>query len=143
MIQVSCEDIDNVPEKQWVTAIVQTVLKNEQSPFSGTLSIVLTNDAYIQKLNRDFFSKDRPTDVIAFPLDDEDDDIWGEIYISTERGADQAREYGLPFLEETARLLVHGVLHLHGYDDLNSVSRERMTVRENFYINRFKTDGIV
>lgn len=143
MIEISYQDSDGVPEERWITVIVKTVLKHEQSPFSGILSIVITNDTYMQTLNRDFFGKERPTDVIAFPLDDADDDIWGELYINTERAAEQAKEYRVSVPEETARLLVHGVLHLHGYDDLDIASRERMTVRENYYLDRFKTDGIV
>ncbi|MBN2414945.1 rRNA maturation RNase YbeY [bacterium] len=143
MIDISYQDIEDVPEKRWITAVVKAVLTGEETPFSGTLSIVMTNDACIQALNRDFFGKDRPTDVIAFPLDDEDDDIWGELYVSTERAADQAGEYGVSLFEETARLLIHGVLHLHGYDDKDDRSRERMTVKENHYLDRLKTDGII
>lgn len=84
--------------------------------------LVLTDDAYIHGLNRQYRGKDRPTDVLSFPLDTsgapqgEVDEIGGEIYISLERAQAQAQEQGVALIEEVGRLWVHGLLHLAGYD---------------------------
>lgn len=75
---------------------------------------LLTNDAQLQQLNRDFLSHDEPTDVLSFPADEAD---WiGEIAISVDRAAAQAAEQGHPLNEELKVLMLHGALHLMGMD---------------------------
>lgn len=78
------------------------------------LSILLTGNEEMRVLNRDYRGKDSPTDVLSFPMDD--DCLLGDIVISTEKAAAQAIEFGVTVDEEMARLLVHGILHLAGYD---------------------------
>lgn len=78
------------------------------------LSILLTGNEEIRALNRDYRGKDKPTDVLSFPM--EDDLLLGDVVISTEKAVSQAAEFGVTADEEMARLLVHGILHLAGYD---------------------------
>lgn len=78
------------------------------------LSILLTDDAGIRELNREYRGKDKPTDVLSFPMNDAE--LLGDIVISMDRAAAQAEEFGCTVMEEEARLLVHGLLHLLGYD---------------------------
>ena len=77
-----------------------------------------------------------PTDVLAFPLDDKDDDVWGEIYISEEQARSQALTYGVPLEEELSRLVIHGLLHLLGFKDGDLHSKKQMTEREDVYLKR-------
>ena len=143
MIDVNFQHSGSALQESWIQEIVRTVLEGESSRFEGSLSVVITDDQYIQKLNEQFFGRDRPTDVIAFPLDDSGDDLWGELYVSIDRAEAQAAEYHVSVPEETARLLVHGVLHLHGYDDLDRSSKERMSGREDHYLAFFKSNGLL
>ena len=82
--------------------------------------LILTDDAFIRRLNAAYRGKDMATDVLSFdlgadsPLDAAS--VHGEIYISLERTRTQATEQGVTILEELARLLIHGLLHLAGYD---------------------------
>lgn len=78
------------------------------------LSVLLTGNSVIRELNREYRGKDKPTDVLSFPM--EDPCLLGDIVISTEKAASQAEEFGVSFDEEVSRLLVHGLLHLAGYD---------------------------
>ena len=78
------------------------------------LSVLLTGNQEIRELNREYRGKDKPTDVLSFPMGD--DYLLGDIVISTEKAASQAEEFGVTFDEEMGRLLVHGILHLAGYD---------------------------
>jgi probable rRNA maturation factor len=94
-----------------------------QYPAGGRTQLVLTDDDVIARLNRDYRGLDAPTDVLSFDYGDgaEDDSIAaecvkGEIYISVDRAREQAAELQISTLEEVARLLVHGLLHLAGYD---------------------------
>jgi len=79
------------------------------------ISVVLTTDEEIRKLNRQYRGKDRPTDVLSFPIDERVGDRWigGDIVISVERAKEQAQD---DLKKEIRRLLVHGFVHLMGYD---------------------------
>lgn len=91
------------------------------------LSVVLTGDAEIRVLNREYRGKDKPTDVLSFPMGDEY--LLGDIVISVERARSQAAEFGVTYDEELARLLVHGLLHLLGYDHVKG-GRQAGRMRE-------------
>jgi probable rRNA maturation factor len=115
----------------------RSVLREEAWQGNGILSVVFVSDSEIQGLNARFLGKERPTDVIAFPLDDEEDEIWGEIYISVDRAREQAEEYDVTFPEELVRLVIHGILHLLGEEDDTKSDRKKMKEREDHHLSRF------
>ena len=78
------------------------------------LSLTLCDDAFIHALNREYRSVDRPTDVLSFPLDD--DVLLGDVVISLDTAAAQAAQRGHELRDELRVLLVHGLLHVLGYD---------------------------
>ncbi|MCK5147099.1 rRNA maturation RNase YbeY [bacterium] len=116
--------------------IAALVVNGEIDSEPGDLNIVLVNDLRIKELNRDFLNKDRITDVIAFPLDDKEDSVWGEIYISVQRAHVQALDYEVQSVIELARLIIHGVLHLAGFDDIMIEDKIVMTTREDYYLEQ-------
>lgn len=81
----------------------------------GEISITLLDDEGIQKLNREYFRKDRPTDVIAFALHSRGEPVLGDVYVGFEQALRQASELDLPLKEELLRLVIHGALHVLGY----------------------------
>lgn len=81
----------------------------------GEVSITLLDDDGIGALNQEYFQKDGPTDVIAFPLHEPGEAVLGDIYLGFEQARRQASELGIPLEEELPRLTIHGVLHLLGY----------------------------
>jgi len=94
-------------------------------------SVILCSDRVIRRLNARFRNIDRPTDVLSFAYDDRD--LKGEIYISLQRAAVQARRYGHSYDDEVRRLFVHGMFHLLGYDHETEADRERMESHESRY----------
>jgi probable rRNA maturation factor len=98
------------------------------------LSVSLVGDGEIRRLNRDWRGKDRPTDVLSFSLREGDfGDVGGalgDVVISLETAARQAAERGAPIAQEVDRLLVHGILHLAGYDHEASAREERRMKRK-------------
>lgn len=93
------------------------------------LSVVLTDDAGIKELNRRFRRIDKPTDVLSFPMGDTV--MLGDVVISVERAAAQAAEFKVNIGEEFDRLIVHGILHLVGYDHVKGGRQaKRMRDRE-------------
>ena len=87
----------------------------------GQLSILIVDDAGIQEINRDYLGKDRPTNVISFAMQEGEGrgvqpDLLGDVVISAETAARDACEARAPFESELYFLLLHGILHLLGYD---------------------------
>jgi probable rRNA maturation factor len=110
-----------------VEALVRAVLKAE-SVLDGELGVRFVGERRMRALNREYRTEDSVTDVLAFPLEDDDDRVrgggeagapprmLGDIVVCMLRAERQARAAGLPLAVELAVLLVHGVLHLLGYD---------------------------
>jgi probable rRNA maturation factor len=100
------------------------------------LTVSLIGDAEMQLLNRDYRGRDRPTDVLAFALREGrrapgDDTVLGDVVISLDTAARQARECRVPTDAEVRTLLIHGVLHLLGYDhEVSAVEARRMRALE-------------
>lgn len=99
-----------------------------------TISVIFTTDSFIHGINRDYRKKDMPTDVISFAYREdrfpgeemEEIEELGDIYISLERAAVQAVEYEVSLQDEVKRLLIHGILHLVGYDHERSPEDEEI-----------------
>lgn len=98
----------------------QAVLEHETESLESELTIVLTDDARLQHLNRDYLGVDAPTDVLSFPASETDPETGaryiGDILISIPRAQSQADAAGHPLESEVQLLVVHGVLHLLGHD---------------------------
>ena len=94
------------------------------------LTIVLTNDARLKELNRDYLGIDAPTDVLSFPASETDPETGaryiGDILISITRAQSQATAAGHPLESEVQLLVVHGVLHLLGHDHAEAREKARM-----------------
>lgn len=132
-----------VEEEKNIESLINTVVKKALEMQNVTadveLSVVITDNDNIQKINKEFRNKDMPTDVLSFPgYEPEDIDVVknaeelmviGDIIISKEKVIEQAKEYENTFEREFAYLLVHGVLHLLGYDHMEE--DEKTVMREN------------
>lgn len=105
-------------------------LEHESESLDHDLSIVLTDDARLQELNRDFLGIDAPTDVLSFPASETDPETGaryiGDIVISVPRARTQAEAGGHPLESEVQLLVVHGVLHLLGHDHASPDEKARM-----------------
>jgi len=99
-----------------------------------TINIIFVNDRRMIKLNTQYLGHAYTTDVVSFPLSDEKKIIEGEVYVNLDQARRQAKEYSVSISEEIARLVVHGALHLAGYDDGTARKKEKMTKRENLYL---------
>lgn len=112
-------------------ALVAGVLRGEGVAVAS-ISLALVDDATIHRINREHLAHDEPTDVISFVLSDEANEaLSGELVVSTETAARVAAEIAAPPWNEVALYVVHGLLHLCGYDDLDDVSAARMRQRED------------
>jgi probable rRNA maturation factor len=111
-----------------VEGAAETALRAGNAPTNADLTIVLTNDAQIKQLNRQFLGFDSPTDVLSFPAGEVDPDTdrpyLGDVIISVQRAHAQAIDHSLE--DELRLLVVHGVLHLLGHDHAEASEKEIM-----------------
>ena len=115
--------------KHLLHSAIRAALEYEGFERPAEVSVTLVDNAAIHVLNREQRGVDRPTDVLSFPLFDDDFDngefcALGDIVLSMERAAEQAKEYGHSLKREVAFLTVHSMLHLLGYDHETSPEDE-------------------
>lgn len=122
--------------------LAEEVMDGEELVDETEVTVLVTTDEEVRRLNLQFLGNDEPTDVLSFP--DESDEFveggemppyLGDIAISLPTAIRQAQEIGHPLDDELAHLLVHGILHLCGYDHVNSPEEEaEMRAREEKYL---------
>tara|TARA_B100000029_G_scaffold458297_1_gene487621 strand:+ start:433 stop:867 length:435 start_codon:yes stop_codon:yes gene_type:complete len=120
--------------KKNVDLLVKEIFNDYKKSFSS-VAFIISNDKKLSQLKKTFFNKDVLTDVITFNLEEKDQPIEGEIYISLERVIDNSKRYKQETFIELYRVLIHGVLHLIGFDDQTSIEKKEMTNLENKYLN--------
>ena len=136
------EEFRGVVDEGWARRIAQTVLKAEGVAPPYEVSLVFTDSETVKQLNRDYRGVDEPTDVLAFymlPQKEVDDSFalppdgvtrLGEVIISYPQAVEQAREQGHSPERELALLIIHGILHLLGYDHEEPGEETEMRTRE-------------
>ena len=128
--------------QKWLREVVETVLSSEKDKRPLDLSLLVTDDKTVRKLNRFYRGIDKTTDVLSFALTEDVADTTfvtppdrisrlGEVIISYPQAASQARENKQTIKAELAWLVVHGLLHLLGYDHQDDKSEAIMRKRED------------
>ena len=135
----SLEELENIVRKAVeITGPLYDVENSE-------VSVTLTNDEYIHRLNREYRGLDRPTDVLSFAFVDSEEpeieegpelEVLGDIIVSLERAWAQAQEYGHSMERELSFLTVHGMLHLLGYDHMEEEERMEMEEEQRYIMGK-------
>ena len=122
-------------DDDWLNSICKNILidKNQNT---ATISIILTNDKKLLQLKNQYFQQDVLTDVITFNLEENGDPIDGEIYISLNQVSENAKEFKQDTDRELKRVIIHGCLHLLGYDDQTPEEKKTMTRMKDHYLSQ-------
>lgn len=105
----------------------------------GEINYVFCTDEYLHKINLDFLQHDTFTDIITFPTSENKEIISSELFISLDRIKENSNTLNINFDLEYLRVVVHGILHIIGYNDKTKEQILLMRKKENYYINQYET----
>ncbi|SDR74283.1 rRNA maturation RNase YbeY [Formosa sp. Hel1_31_208] len=115
---------------QWVSATILNEGYNE-----GEINYIFCDDDYLHKINVKYLDHDTLTDIISFDYS-VGKELHGDIYISTERVTENAKDFRVEFSEELHRVIIHGILHYCGYKDKTDQESKEMRSLENHYLTK-------
>ncbi|MDX1278690.1 rRNA maturation RNase YbeY [Oceanihabitans sediminis] len=138
MISFNYENNFNLENEEVLSSWISSVIIAEECK-EGDINYIFCDDDYLHKLNVEFLNHDTLTDIISFDYS-VGKIVQGDIFISTERVEDNAKDFEVPFSEELQRVLVHGVLHYCGYKDKTEEEAKLMREKENFYLNQLSSN---
>ena len=125
--------------KRDIKASIKRILTDHKKKI-GDINVIITSDSNILEINNKYLKRDYLTDIITFDFS-EKEKISGELYISIDRVKENAVLFKVKKEEELIRVIIHGILHLVGYEDENSMEKREMNKKENIYIKRFYKKG--
>lgn len=114
---------------KWLTLVAESEIRR-----IGDIAVIFCSDDYILQINQQYLSHDYYTDIITFDYS-EGDKLSGDLFISIDTVKANAEEYGTDFNDELNRVIVHGVLHIIGYDDHNDKDIAVMRKKEDYYLS--------
>jgi|TARA_Y100000768_G_scaffold163975_3_gene122684 rRNA maturation RNase YbeY len=126
-----------INNKKKLRLLFKEVCKQEKAVLSF-VNCVFCSDEYLLKINKKHLKHNFLTDIITFDFSEKKNQIEGDLYISVDRVKDNAKKYKDTFLDETTRVVLHGLLHLIGYNDKTEKEKKRMRVLENKYVSLYK-----
>ena len=127
---IRCQNVRKRIDPRTIRRRTEKLLKHLNLP-DASVSIFLCDDTLIRELNRTYRNKNKPTDVLSFSMNEGermvgDSSLLGDIIVSVDTAARQAPVLGHTLIEETTSLVIHGLLHLLGYDHINARDSKEM-----------------
>jgi len=130
--------------KKGLKEVIKNILKYLEVGLRVDLDIAFVGNETIRKLNKEFRQKDKPTNVLSFVIDEKPNEfIYGEVIISLEKARSEAKKLGNNFNDYVLFLVIHGILHILGYDHENEKDRLIMENLEENLLKQFLRRGLV
>lgn len=123
-----------IPKKKQLSKALLFILSKETTYKHVQINIILLTDEDLLTYNKTFLQHDYYTDIITFPIESTEELLEAELYISVDRVIDNALQNKVKTIEEFKRVLIHGVLHLCGYNDKTKAEIKTMRQKENHYL---------
>ena len=138
-IQNRQKSVNLAGKRDCIRKIILAVLELEKK-HCDELSIYFISDKKMRKMHEDFFDDDSPTDTMAFPIDQS---YLGDIFICPETAVRYAADHNKDLYEEITLYIIHALLHLLGYDDLEATERKKMRAKERACMKVLKHKGLL
>jgi len=116
--------------RRWITETIEA-----EGYRLKELNYIFCSDSYLLQINRQYLNHDTYTDIITFDNSADEKSIVGDIFISIDRIRENAAKFKVTETDELHRVIIHGALHLLGYDDKKPADKKKMTEKEDFYLN--------
>jgi len=140
MQRCSFHDYDvrsGVTQKRKIALLVKKILEKKKADYN--INYILCSDEYLLNMNKEYLQHNTLTDIITFDLSEENSELLiADIYISIQRVEENAATFNKKFTEEFIRVVVHGILHLLGYQDKSAQQKTTMRRMETRWINYYK-----
>ena len=134
-VQLEYDDTEKPDiDENWVRSVCENILMDSNQD-EASITFIFSNDEKLRKLKKEYFGEDVFTDTISFNLEEKGDPIEGEVYISLERVSENANTFKQEFITEIKRVIIHGCLHLLGYNDESTKDKRRMILLEETYLS--------
>jgi probable rRNA maturation factor len=122
-----------VPGKRILRRWLENAIR-EESWVPGAINFIICNDEYLFKMNKKYLKQKMLTDILTFPMAEEGNTVSADIYISIDRVRDNSKKFKVQVKKELARVMIHGILHLMGYDDHEEEGKKKMRDKEDLYL---------
>ena len=121
-------------DEKWVCSICKNIFMDHKGN-EASITFIFSTDSKLRKLKKEYFGENVFTDTISFNLEEEGEPIEGEVYISLERVSENAHTFKQDFITECKRVIIHGCLHLLGYNDELPKDKTTMIQLEETYLS--------
>ena len=125
-----------LPKKRQIRNWIFSVITTENYQLSE-INFIFCSDEHLLGLNKQYLEHDTYTDVITFDHSETPNTVVADVFISLDRVKENAANLNVKMFEELLRVMVHGTLHLVGFNDKNEEDKKRMTAREDYYLAEF------
>ncbi len=116
--------------REWIDAAIQS-----ENKIPGEINIIFCDNEFLYDLNIKYLHHDTFTDIITFNNAETPDLIQGDIFISIDQVRENAKQYGVSFVNELNRVIIHGIMHLCGYNDKRDDEIKEMREKEDYYLS--------
>jgi len=122
-----------IPGKRIIRRWLENAIR-EEGWVPGAINFIICNDEYLFKMNKRYLKQKMLTDILTFPMAEDGNTVSADIYISIDRVRDNSKKFKVQVKKELARVMIHGILHLMGYDDHEEEGKKKMREKEDLYL---------
>ena len=126
----------NIEHQDLIVEGISNLLREEKINKELSLALVFLSDDELLVYNKQFLNHDYYTDIITFPIEETEEYLEADLMFSVDRIKENAQDFKISFVSELNRVIIHGVLHLVGYNDKTESEQNEMTLKENYYLNK-------
>jgi len=132
-LNIFCEEVESPKiKKALIIDICKKISSEEYITFSD-INLIFCSDDYLLEINKEYLQHDYYTDIITFNYNNKKS-VSSDIFISLDRVQENAQLISIPFIQELQRIIIHGLLHLSGYEDDTVEKRKNMSIKEDYYL---------